>query len=94
MRRGTKPGVGRALVVLCVLASSAALAGQDYGLLKATPDSKERRAPIEALKAQAPELAKAFASHVYQGPKGERMPYRLFTPARGSRSRSRSARTR
>jgi predicted peptidase len=72
----------RALVVLCVLASAGALAGQDYRLLKATTGSKERRAPIQALKAQAPELARAFASHVYQGPKGERMPYRLFTPAR------------
>ena len=72
----------RALAVLCVLAWVAAPSGQDYGLLKAKSDSDERWAPITALKQGAPELARAFASHVYQNAKGERMPYRLFTPAR------------
>jgi len=71
-----------ALVVLCVLASAAPSAGQDYGLLTAKPDSEERRALIEALKPQASSLAKGFSARVHQNPKGERMPYRLFTPAR------------
>ena len=71
-----------ARAVCGVLASAAVLAGQDRGLLTSKPDSDERWAPINALKARAPELAKAFTSHVYQSPKGERMPYRLFTPAR------------
>lgn len=71
-----------ALVVLCVLFSAAAAAQQDYGLLKSKPDSDERWAPITALKQRAPQLAGAFASRVYQNAKGERMPYRLFTPAR------------
>ena len=71
-----------ALVLSCVLASTAAAVPQDYGLLRLKTDSAERWAPFNALKAQAQELAKAFAPHVYVNQKGERMPYRLFTPAR------------
>ena len=55
---------------------------QDYGLLRWKTDSDERWAPINALKRQAPQLAKAFAPHVHVSQGGERMPYRLFTPAR------------
>jgi predicted peptidase len=55
---------------------------RDYGLLRAKPGSDERRAPIEALKRAAPSLAAAFTSHVHASRTGERMPYRLFTPAR------------
>ena len=71
-----------ALVLLFVVASTAAAVPQDYGLLQSKTDSDERWAPINALKARAPELAKAFAPHVYVNRNGERMPYRLFTPAR------------
>ena len=71
-----------AAVLLGALTSVAAWLPQDYGLLRSKPDSDERWAPITALKSQAPELAKAFARHVYVNQKGERMPYRLFTPAR------------
>jgi len=76
------PMRGQALAVLGVLAWTAAAAGQDYGLLKSKSGSDERWEPITALKARAPELARAFASHVFQNPEGKRMPYRLFTPAR------------
>ncbi len=73
----------QAAAVLGILTwASAALFAQDYGLLRSKTDSDERWAPITALKAQAPDLAKAFAPHVYVNQKGERMPYRLFTPAR------------
>jgi predicted peptidase len=55
---------------------------QDYGLLQSKPDSDARWAPIAALKRLAPSLARAFAPHVHVSQSGERMPYRLFTPAR------------
>jgi len=42
--------------------------------------SPERRAPIEAHKARAPELAARFTYHTYKSADGEFMPYRLFTP--------------
>lgn len=71
-----------ATVVLSILASLAPAQPQDYGLLRSKSDSDGRWAPITALKGQAPQLAKAFAPHVYVNRKGERMPYRLFTPAR------------
>jgi predicted peptidase len=53
----------------------------DYGLLQSRSGSEQRQAPIDALKRLAPSLARAFAPHVYVSPNGERMPYRLFTPA-------------
>jgi predicted peptidase len=65
---------------LGVLVSLAALP-QDYGLLRSRTDSAERWAPINALKSQAPALARAFASHVHGNQRGERMPYRLYTPS-------------
>jgi predicted peptidase len=68
--------------------NSLAAPAQDYGLLPGKPDSDERWAPINALKRQAPQLAKAFAPHVYVSQSGERMPYRLFTPARLEPGRS------
>jgi hypothetical protein len=40
-------------------ASVTAAVPQDYGLLRSKTDSDERWAPITALKAQAPELARA-----------------------------------
>lgn len=75
-------------VAMCVLAWTAGSAAQDYGLLRAPTGSDERWAPITALKTKAPELARAFASHVYKNAKGEKMPYRLFTPARLEPGRS------
>src|SRR5512143_1217164 len=69
-------------LLLLAVTSVAAWLPQDYGLLRSKPDSDERWAPISALKSQASELAKAFAPHVYVNRKDERMPYRLFTPAR------------
>jgi predicted peptidase len=71
-----------ALAVVCVLCWAVASAAQDYGLLTSPSDSDERWKPITAIKTQAPELAKAFAPDVYVSREGERMPYRLFTPAR------------
>jgi len=70
-----------AAVAVCGFASSAA-AQPAYGILPQAPDSVERQAPIEALRGNGPALAEAFAPHVYTNAKGERMPYRLFTPAR------------
>ncbi|MBP1604346.1 MAG: hypothetical protein H6Q09_1518 [Acidobacteria bacterium] len=64
-----------------VLASTAA-AQPAYGILPQAPDSRERQAPIEALRTKSPALAQGFAPHVYTNAKGERMPYRLFAPAR------------
>ena len=61
---------------------AAAFVLQGYELLRSKPNSDERWAPINALKGQAPRLAKSFAPRVYENVKGERMPYRLFTPAR------------
>jgi predicted peptidase len=55
---------------------------QVYGLLPWKTGSDERWAPINAIKRQATQLAEAFAPHVYVNQGGERMPYRLFTPAR------------
>ncbi len=77
----------QAPVALCILIGVAALA-QDYGLFRSKADSDERRAPINALKGQAPSLAKAFAPHVHVNQRGERMPYRLFTPSRLERGRT------
>jgi predicted peptidase len=64
-----------------VLASNAA-AQPAYGILPQAPGSHERQVPIEALKNKSAEWARMFAPHVLRNPKGERMPYRLFTPAR------------
>lgn len=70
------------LFALCLSVVAASAPQQEYGLLSLKTDSKERWALFDALKGRAPELVKAFAPHVYQNEKGERMPYRLFTPAR------------
>jgi predicted peptidase len=70
------------LVTLCLLAPTAAAAQSQYGILPLDPNSAERLAPIEALKSKGPGLAEAFTRHVFRNSKGERMPYRLFTPAR------------
>jgi predicted peptidase len=64
-----------------VLASTA-VAQPAYGILPQAPDSHERRVPIDGLKTRGPALAQAFAPHVHSNARGERMPYRLFTPAR------------
>jgi predicted peptidase len=64
-----------------VLAPTAA-AQPAYGILPQSPDSRERQASIEALRTKSPALAQGFAPHVHTSAKGERMPYRLFAPAR------------
>ncbi len=69
-------------VAFAVGAGSASAPPQDYGLLQSKTGSDERWALITAFKSQAPSVAKAFVPHVYVNRKGERMPYRLFTPAR------------
>ncbi len=69
-------------VVLCLSLAAAAAAQRRYDLLSLDPYCAERQAPIEALKRAAPALAGAFSRHVYRNPKGEQMPYRLFTPTR------------
>ena len=51
-------------------------------ILPQPPDSVERQVPIDALRGRAPDLARAFAPHVLTNTKSERMPYRLFSPAR------------
>jgi len=74
-----------------VVAAAAAAAGMfapvaaaqpAYPILPQTPESRERQAPINALRSKGAELARAFAPHVHTNAKGERMPYRLFRPAR------------
>jgi predicted peptidase len=64
-----------------VLASTAA-AQPAYGILPQAPDARERQVPIDSLKTRGPALAQAFAPHVHSNARGERMPYRLFTPER------------
>ncbi|MFZ5785243.1 MAG: alpha/beta hydrolase-fold protein, partial [Acidobacteriota bacterium] len=49
-------------------------------LLSAGPRTEERGVPIEALKAQGPSLAEAFAAKVHTNDAGATMPYRLYTP--------------
>ena len=78
------PRLGIALaaaVAVCGFASSAA-AQPAFRILPQAPDSVERQAPIEALRSKGPALAEAFTRHAYTNAKGERMPYRLFSPAR------------
>jgi len=70
-----------ALGTLCLVAATAAAGQSRYGILPLDPNSAERLVPIEALKSKAPVLQEAFTRHVFRNPKGERMPYRLFTPA-------------
>jgi predicted peptidase len=66
----------------------AAGARLQYGILPLAPDSAERMAPIEALRNKGPALAAAFKPYVFRSAKDERMPYRLFTPARLEPGRS------
>ena len=61
---------------------STAVAQPAYGILPQAPDSRERQAPIDGLRAQGAALAHAFAPRAYANARGERMPYRLFAPAR------------
>ena len=68
-------------LALCLSATIAAAPRPQYGILPLDPNSAERLVPIEALKSKAPVLQEAFTRHVFRNPKGERMPYRLFTPA-------------
>jgi predicted peptidase len=70
-----------AAAAVVVLASTAA-AQPAYGILPQAPDSRDRQAPIDAVRRQGAALAQAFAPHMHSNAKGERMPYRLFTPAR------------
>ena len=70
-----------AAVAACVFASNAA-AQPAFRILPQAPDSVERQVPIEALRGKGPALAEAFTPHAYTNAKGERMPYRLFSPAR------------
>lgn len=76
----------RALGLACVVAAGTLGAppwpGQaPYGILPLEPASPERSLPVERLKARAPALSEAFSSHVHSSASGERMPYRLFSPA-------------
>ena len=71
----------RLLTASGLLVATLAAAQADYGLLPLDPQSDARWVPIEALKAQGPALAEAFARHVYRNAEGEEMPYRLYTPA-------------
>jgi len=68
--------------VAAVVLASTTSAQPAYQILHQAPDSRERQAPINALRSKGAELARAFARHVHTNAKGERMPYRLFTPAR------------
>jgi predicted peptidase len=70
-----------AAAAVVVLASTAA-AQPAYGILPQAPDARDRQAPIDAMRSRGPALAQAFAPHMHSNAKGERMPYRLFTPAR------------
>jgi hypothetical protein len=74
----------RRLVLFAVylLAPSVAAGQPTYGILPLDPNSAERMASIEALRSKGPALAGAFKAHTGRGPKGEQMPYRLFTPSR------------
>jgi predicted peptidase len=62
--------------------ASTAPAQPAYGILPQAPDAHERQVPIDSLRTRGPALAQAFAPHVHSNARGERMPYRLFTPAR------------
>ncbi len=68
------------LVGLVLLLAAAAGPPRD-GILPLEPHSRERQAPIEALERDGPVLAGAFTRHLYRNAKGEKMPYRLFSPA-------------
>jgi len=74
----------RRLVLFAVylLVPSVAAGQPTYGILPLDPNSAERMASIEALRSKGPALAGAFKAHTFRGPKGEQMPYRLFTPSR------------
>ena len=72
---------GVVLAVSLLLSTGAgAQTSPDLGLLPQAPGSDARGVPIEALKARAATLAAGFAPHVHANARGERMPYRLFTP--------------
>lgn len=70
------------LAMFFLLALAATAAQPQYGILPLAPKSPERMAPIDALRSRGPALAEAFKAHVFRNPKGEQMPYRLFTPGR------------
>ncbi len=70
-----------AAAAVIVLASTAA-AQPAYGILPQAPDARDRQAPIDAVRRQGAALAQAFAPHMHSNDRGERMPFRLFTPAR------------
>ncbi|MBP1634345.1 MAG: hypothetical protein H6Q10_919 [Acidobacteria bacterium] len=72
--------IGLAVLAAAFVAPPAARA-QEPALLPLEPGSAQRLAPIQALESEAPVLAKAFTRHVHVSATGERMPYRLFTPA-------------
>ena len=70
-------------VAVAVWVSAAGAAAQPaYQVLPQAPDSVQRQVPIEALRNKSGELGRMFAPHVHANTSGERMPYRLFTPAR------------
>ena len=70
-------------VAAAVWVSAADAAAQPANqVLPHAPDSVQRQVPIEALRNKSGELARLFAPHVHANATGERMPYRLFTPAR------------
>ena len=87
-----RPGVALATALAVCLSVRVAAAQPAPQILPQPPNSDERRVPIEALRRQGPALAQAFAPHVYANAKGERMPYRLFTPPRLEPGRTVSAR--
>jgi len=69
-----------AVAVSFLVAAQDAGAQGPAGLLPDPPDSPARWAPIEALRARGVSLAQAFAEHVHTSMKGQKMPYRLYTP--------------
>ena len=79
MRRPIAAFAASAGVLVLAVGASAQPA---YQILPQPPDSRERQVPIEALKNKSAELARMFVPRVHTNAGGERMPYRLFTPAR------------
>ena len=90
LSRCEAPGRGKmrrfaAACAVCISLSTparGAAAQQPPAILPQAPNSAVRTVPIDALKDRGPSLAQAFAPHLFTNAKGERMPYRLYTPTR------------
>ena len=74
-------GIARASRAVAVCLAAALATAADPPLLPDPPDSPARMGPIDAHRKVAPDLAKRFAAVIFEGENGERMPYRLFSPA-------------